>query len=66
MPYIDSGRISLFFEEAGSGGIPVLLLHELCGSSESRRVVACYAIPAAASSRVGRRNSGSNTLVAIT
>jgi len=24
-----------FFEEAGSGGVPVLLLHELGGSSES-------------------------------
>jgi len=36
MPYIGTGRISLFFEEAGSGGMPVLLLHELGGSSESR------------------------------
>jgi 3-oxoadipate enol-lactonase len=35
MPRIDTGRISLFFEEAGSGGVPVLLLHELGGSSES-------------------------------
>jgi hypothetical protein len=33
MPHIGTGRISLFFEEAGSGGIPVLLLHELGGSS---------------------------------
>ena len=39
MPYIDTGRISLFFEDAGSGGIPVLLLHELGGSSESWREV---------------------------
>jgi len=39
MPYIGTGRISLFFEEAGSGGIPVLLLHELGGSSESWREV---------------------------
>lgn len=39
MPYIDIGRISLFFEDAGSGGIPVLLLHELGGSSESWRAV---------------------------
>ena len=39
MPYIGIGRISLFFEEAGSGGIPVLLLHELGGSSESWREV---------------------------
>jgi pimeloyl-ACP methyl ester carboxylesterase len=39
MPYIGTGRISLFFEEAGSGGMPVLLLHELGGSSESWREV---------------------------
>jgi 3-oxoadipate enol-lactonase len=35
MPSIDTGCISLFFEDAGSGGVPVLLLHELGGSSES-------------------------------
>jgi hypothetical protein len=35
MPCIDTGRVSLFFEDAGSGGVPVLLLHELGGSSES-------------------------------
>ena len=40
MPHIDTGRISLFFEDAGSGGIPVILLHELGGSSESWRAVA--------------------------
>jgi 3-oxoadipate enol-lactonase len=39
MPYIDTGRINLFFEEAGSGEVPVLLLHELGGSSESWRAV---------------------------
>jgi 3-oxoadipate enol-lactonase len=39
MPCIDTGRISLFFEEAGSGGVPALLLHELGGSSESWRAV---------------------------
>lgn len=39
MPYIDTGRVSLFFEEAGSGGVPVLLLHELGGSSESWREI---------------------------
>jgi 3-oxoadipate enol-lactonase len=39
MPYVDIGRVSLFFSEAGSGGIPVLLLHELGGSSESWREV---------------------------
>ena len=39
MPHIDSGRISLFFDDAGSGGTPVLLLHELGGSSESWREV---------------------------
>src|SRR3954447_23145101 len=35
MPYLDTGRINLFFEDAGSSGVPVLLLHELGGSSES-------------------------------
>jgi 3-oxoadipate enol-lactonase len=35
MPDVDTGRISLFFEDTGSGGVPVLLLHELGGSSES-------------------------------
>jgi pimeloyl-ACP methyl ester carboxylesterase len=39
MPCVDTGRISLFFEDAGSGGIPALLLHELGGSSESWREV---------------------------
>src|ERR1700730_6745688 len=39
MPYIGTGRISLFFEEAGNDGIPLLLLHELGGSSESWREV---------------------------
>ncbi len=39
MPCIDTGRISLFFTEAGSGGVPVLLPHELGGSSESWRDV---------------------------
>jgi 3-oxoadipate enol-lactonase len=35
MPYINTARLSLFFEDAGSGGVPVLLLHELGGSNES-------------------------------
>jgi pimeloyl-ACP methyl ester carboxylesterase len=39
MPYIDTGAVSLFFEDAGSGETPVLLLHELGGSSESWRAV---------------------------
>src|ERR1044071_696468 len=39
MPHIDTGLISLFFEDAGTGGTPVLLLHELGGSSESWREV---------------------------
>jgi len=47
MPYVDTGQVGLFFKEAGSGGIPVLLLHELGGSSESWREV----IPRLASDR---------------
>ena len=39
MSYVDTGQVSLYFEEAGTGGIPVLLLHELGGSSESWREV---------------------------
>ena len=39
MPYVDTGRVSLFFAEAGSGEIPVLLLHELGGCSDSWREV---------------------------
>lgn len=35
MPYVDTGRISVFFGDAGKGGTPMLLLHELGGSSES-------------------------------
>src|SRR5690348_14750794 len=39
MPYVDTGGVSLFFAEAGSGEIPVLLLHELGGCSGSWREV---------------------------
>ena len=39
MPYVDASAVSLFFEDAGSGGTSVLLLHELGGSSESWREV---------------------------
>jgi 3-oxoadipate enol-lactonase len=35
MPTIDTGRIALFYQDAGTGGTPILLLHELGGSSES-------------------------------
>ena len=45
MPYADTGQVSLFFEEAGSAGIPVLLLHELGGSSESWREVISLLAP---------------------
>jgi 3-oxoadipate enol-lactonase len=37
MPWIDTGRISLYYEEAGGGGATTLLLHELGGSGESWR-----------------------------
>lgn len=39
MPWVDAGGVGLFFEDAGNGGSPVLLLHELGGSSESWRAV---------------------------
>lgn len=39
MPCIDTGRVSLFYEDAGSGGVAALLLHELGGSSQSWRAV---------------------------
>ena len=35
MPYAEAGAISLHYNESGSGGIPVLLLHELGGAAES-------------------------------
>jgi pimeloyl-ACP methyl ester carboxylesterase len=35
MPTIDTGEIALFFTDAGTAGPPILLLHELGGSSES-------------------------------
>ena len=39
MPCVDTGRISLYVEDTGTGGVPLLLLHELGGSSESWRKV---------------------------
>ena len=39
MPCVDTGRISLYVEDAGTGGVLLLLLHELGGSSESWRKV---------------------------
>ncbi len=40
MPYIELGNLSLHYKDAGLGDPPVLLLHELGGSSESwRRVI---------------------------
>ena len=35
MPYAEAGGISLHYREAGHGGVPMLLLHELGGSGES-------------------------------
>ncbi len=35
MPFADTGHIGLHYEDAGSGDTPILLLHELGGSSES-------------------------------
>ena len=34
MPTIYTGRVALFYEDAGTGNPPILLLHELGGSSE--------------------------------
>ncbi len=39
MPYIELRNISLYYEDVGVGDPPVLLLHELGGSSESWRRV---------------------------
>lgn len=35
MPFVDTGKISLFYQEQGSGHPPVLLIHELGGSGSS-------------------------------
>ncbi len=35
MPFVDTGAISLYYREQGSGQPPVLLIHELGGSGES-------------------------------
>ena len=35
MPFFDTGTISLFYREQGSGQPPVLLIHELGGSGDS-------------------------------
>ena len=35
MPYTDTGHISLYYEDSGRAGPPILVLHELGGSSES-------------------------------
>jgi len=45
MPCVDTDRVSLFFEDAGSGTPPVLLLHELGGCSESWRTVIALLAP---------------------
>src|SRR5712691_9059105 len=45
MPCTDTGRVSLFFEDAGIGTPPVLLLHELGGCSESWRAVIALLAP---------------------
>ena len=39
MPCAEINGLSLHFEDSGTGGPPVLLLHELGGSSESWRAV---------------------------
>jgi pimeloyl-ACP methyl ester carboxylesterase len=39
VPYVEAGAVTLYFEAAGGGGNPVVPLHELGGSSESRRAV---------------------------
>lgn len=47
MPYAETGQVSLYYEEAGQGAVPVVLLPELGGTSESWRRV----IPLLATSR---------------
>jgi len=39
MPYAELRDITLYYDDAGAGDPPVLLLHELGGSSESWRQV---------------------------
>jgi hypothetical protein len=41
VPCIDTGRVSLFFEDAGSGGVPVLLLRSLANVSEKWGALLC-------------------------
>lgn len=44
MPYADTGQVSLHYDDAGIGGVPALLLHELGGSGESwARAMALFA-----------------------
>jgi len=45
MPYLETDRVSLFFEDGGNRGVPVLLLHELGGSNESWRAVILRLVP---------------------
>ena len=44
MPYAETNNVSLHFEDSATDGTPVLLLHELGGSSESWRAV-CPLLP---------------------
>lgn len=45
MPKIDLGRIALHYEDVGTGGVPVLLIHELGGSGESYAGVSALLAP---------------------
>jgi hypothetical protein len=55
MPRIDTGRVSLFFEDAGS--TPPVLSHELGGCSESWRAVIALLAPECAKPPTSRRLS---------
>jgi len=45
MPHVETACVSLYYEDTGSAALPVLLLHELGGTSESWREVMALLAP---------------------
>jgi 3-oxoadipate enol-lactonase len=58
VPFFDTGTISLCYAETGSGGTPIVLLHELGGSSESWWRVAPLLAPTRRTIAVDLRGAG--------